>query len=130
MSTEQNKQIVRNWVEQGWNAHNLGAIDQLFTADFAQHCPQSPITVNNIEDLKDFVNAYFTGLPDLQFTIEDLIAEGDKVVWRFTALFTQTGSLFGIPPTGRSGNVSKIVEAWLNLDDLGVMQALGVIPTP
>ena len=83
---------------------------------------------------------YFTAFPDLHFTIEDQIAEGDRVVTRFTARGTHQGAFIGIPPTGKQGVVTgtgidrfangKIVEAWFNSDDLGLLQQLGVVPSP
>jgi steroid delta-isomerase-like uncharacterized protein len=80
----------------------------------------------------------FTAFPDLQFTLDDLLAARDKVVARFTARGTQTGEFQGIPATGRAAAVSgiaiyrladgKIVEQWLEYDQLGLLQQLGVIP--
>ena len=82
----------------------------------------------------------FTAFPDLQFTIDDLLAARDKVVARFTARGTQTGEFQSIPATGRTAAVSgiaiyrvsegKVVEQWLEYDQLGLLQQLGVIPTP
>ncbi len=81
-----------------------------------------------------------TAFPDLHLTIEDEIAEGDKVVTRVTARGTHQGSFMGIRPTGKRAVVTgividrfangKTVEAWNNLDDLGLLQQLGVIPAP
>jgi steroid delta-isomerase-like uncharacterized protein len=137
MSTEQNKSIVRRWVEEGWNKRNTALIDELFTPDFYQH-ETGPETVNSSETLKPFVAGYLSAFPDLQFTIEDLIAEGDKVVWRFKATGTNTGSFMGGPATGKSAAVtgtitfrlenSRMAEAWLNLDVLGLLQQMGIIP--
>jgi steroid delta-isomerase-like uncharacterized protein len=137
MSTEQNKSIVRRWIEDGWNRGNLAVVDQLYTVTFVQH-ESSPAQVTSREALKQYVAAYLTAFPDLQFTIEDLIAEEDRVVWRFNSTGTHQGPLMGIPATGRRGQVpgmvifrlenSRIAEAWLQLDALGLMQQLGVIP--
>ena len=83
---------------------------------------------------------YLTAFPDLHFTVEDLIAEGDKVVARLTVRGTQQGAFMGIPPTGKHVTVTgidinrlaggKSVEHWLNMDTLGLLQQLGVIPAP
>jgi steroid delta-isomerase-like uncharacterized protein len=137
MSAEQNKSIVRRWVEEGWNKRNLALIDQLFAPNFYQH-ETGPEMVNSSEALKVFVSGYLSAFPDLQFTIEDLIAEGDKVVWRFKATGTNTGPFLGGPSTGKSvavtGTVtfrlenSRMAEAWLNLDVLGLLQQVGIIP--
>ena len=137
MSAEQNKSIVRRWVEEGWNQRNTALIDELYTPNFYQH-ETGPETVTSREALKPFVAAYLTAFPDLQFTIEDLIAEGDKVVWRFKATGTNSGSFMGGPATGKTASItgtitfrledSRIAEAWLNLDVLGMLQQMGIIP--
>ncbi len=138
MSTEQNKSIVRRWIEEGWNQGNVGVVDQFYAADVVQHDPGSPVPVTSSEALKQYVGAFLAGLPDLHFTIDDLIAEGDKVLWRFTGRGTQTGPLMNIPPSGKVGESTgmalfrladgKIVEVWVNFDTLGLLQQLGVIP--
>ena len=139
MSTEQNKSIVRRWIEEGWNKHNLAVIDEVYAPNFVQHEPE-PQSVNSSEALKQYVGAYLTAFPDLYLSIEDLIAEGDKVVWRFVSNGTHTGPFMGMPATGKKGVItgivifrlenSRIVEAWLNIDALGLLQQLGVIPMP
>jgi len=83
---------------------------------------------------------YVTAFPDLHFTVEDMIAEGDKVVARLTARGTQAGAFMGIPPTGKQASITAIdinhmaggksVEHWLEMDTLGLLQQLGVIPAP
>jgi len=138
MSTEQNKSIAHRWIEEGWNKGNLAVVDQIYAPNYVQHEP-SPVPVTSSEALKHYVAGYRSAFPDLRFTIDDLIAEGDKVVWRFTSTGTNSGSFWGMPPTGKPGVVtgvviyrfenSQIVEAWVNIDALGLMQQLGVIPT-
>jgi predicted ester cyclase len=113
-------------------------IDQLYAANFTQHEPAPPVPVNSAADLKRYVGMYCTALPDLHFTIDDLVAEGDRVVWRFTSRGTQRGEMMGISPTGKTATVtgivifrlenSRIAEAWVNIDTLGLLQSLGVIP--
>ncbi len=81
---------------------------------------------------------YRTAFPDIHFTVEDQIAEGDKLVTRFTITGTHKGELMGIPPTGvhitMTGMIfdlnvgGKILEGWANTDALGMLQQLGVIP--
>ncbi len=138
MSTEQNKSIVRRWIEEGWNKADVGVVDQFYAPDVVQHDPGSPAPVTSSAALKQYVGAFLTALPDLHFTIDDLIAEGDKVLWRFTSRGTQTGPLMNIPPSGKAGAATgmalfrladgKIVEVWVNYDLLGLLQQLGVIP--
>ena len=138
MSTETNKAVVRRWVEEGWNKGNLGVVDEIYAANVLQHDPGSPFPVNSAEALKMYVDMYKTAFPDLTLTIEDLVAEGDKVLWRFNSHGTHTGALGPLPPTHKEGNVTgmvlfrcandKIAEVWVNIDALGLFQQLGVIP--
>jgi steroid delta-isomerase-like uncharacterized protein len=140
MSTEQNKATVRAWVEAAWNQGNLSMADGLYAADYVYHDPASPTEVRGVEGIKGLVTMYRTAMPDLRFTIEDMIAEGDKVVWRWTVRGTHRGPLMGIPATGRSGTVTGIIitrfangkwqEDYNNWDTLGMLQQFGVIPTP
>ncbi len=91
------------------------------------------------EGAKAVVATYRGAFPDVHFTIEDQIVEGDKVVTRWTGQGTNTGSLFGMPPTGKPATVTgiqidriagdKIAKTWVNFDALGMMQQLGVIPS-
>jgi steroid delta-isomerase-like uncharacterized protein len=139
MSTEQNKAIIRRWIEEGWNKGNLAVIDQVYAPDYLQHEP-APETVSSSEALKHYVGVYQAAFPDLNLSIEDLIAEGDKVVWRFKSSGHNNGPFMGMPATGKPGSITgivifrlennRIVEGWVNIDALGLMQQLGVIPMP
>jgi predicted ester cyclase len=131
MSTEENKAVVRRGIEEVWNQKNVAIVDEIAAPDYVSHNPA--MTTHGLEQYKQLVMMYFTAFPDIHLTIEDEIAEGDKVVTRVTAFM-------GIPPTGKQAVVTgividrfangKTVEAWNNLDDLGLLQQLGVIPTP
>jgi steroid delta-isomerase-like uncharacterized protein len=95
-------------------------------------------TIQGLSAYKHFIAPFFTAFPDIQFTTEDMIAEGDTVAVRRTFRGTHKGSLMGIPPTGKQVTTTmmtfnriangKIVEGWNNVDDLGLLQQLGVIP--
>ena len=136
--TETNKAILRRWIEEGWNKGNLAVADEVYTANVVQHDSNSPMPVTSAEALKAYVGAYLTAFPDLNLTIDDLIAEGDKILWRFTSHGTHTGPLGPIQPTGKLGSITgmalfrfvngKIAEVWVNIDLFGLMQQLGVIP--
>ena len=81
------------------------------------------------------MSLYLTAFPDARFTVEDELAEGDRVVSRSTLRGTHQGEFMGIPPTGKPVTVTgmsidRIVEGWLNFDGLGMLQQLGVIPAP
>jgi steroid delta-isomerase-like uncharacterized protein len=137
-SPEENKAVIRRWVET-WTTGNVAAIDQLVTADFVRHDPNRP-EIHGPEAEKQLVTMGHAAFPDLHFTVEDLIAEGDKVVARVTAQSTQQGELSGIAPTGKHVTYpvmeiyrlanGKIAEQWVIADALGLRQQLGVIPAP
>jgi len=136
MSVEENKAIFRRIVEEGFNKGNLAIVDELVAADHVNHSDN----VHGPEEYKQFITVYRTAFPDLHMTVEDQIAEGDKVVNRWTSRGTHKGDLMGIPPTGKQTTVTgmyvariiggKIVEEWGNFDALGMMQQLGVVPPP
>jgi steroid delta-isomerase-like uncharacterized protein len=141
MSTEQNKTLVRRYWEEVWNNGNLAAVNQLIATDFDGHpLPGEPDVGRGPAGQKQLVGMYRTAFPDLRMTIEDLTAEGDRVAVRWTARGTQTGEMMGIPATGKPTTVTgmvlnrladgKIAEGWGNFDALGMLQQLGVIPTP
>ena len=138
MSTEDNKALVQRGIEEVWNQKNLAVLDEIASRDYVSHNPA--MTTHGLEQYKQLVSMYFSAFPDLHFTIEDQIAEGDKVVSRFSARGTHQGAFMGIPPTGKQGFVTgigidrfangKIVEGWFNSDDLGLLQQLGILPAP
>jgi steroid delta-isomerase-like uncharacterized protein len=139
MSAEENKALVRRWVEEVVNKHSLAAIDELVDPNAVDHAalPGQP---QGIEGIRQFFRGFFTAFPDLQATVEDIIAEGDKVVARSTARGTHRGEFLGLAPTGRQITVSSIdiarlangkqVEHWGQFDTLGLMQQLGAVPGP
>lgn len=136
--SEQNKTLVRRGIEEVYNRGNLAVVDEVAARDFVIHLPSEEI--HGPEGAKQYVAALRSAFPDLHIAIEDQIAEGDKVVTRWTASATHTGAFQGIPPTGKRGSMTgididriadgKVVECWVNSDDLGLLQQLGVIPTP
>ena len=103
--------------------------------------PQLPPAVSaGLEAYKQFLSMYITAFPDLQFTVEDMIAEGDRVVARCTTRGSHQGTLMGIPPSGKRVTITgisitriangKAVEDWVNFDTLGMLQQIGAIPMP
>jgi steroid delta-isomerase-like uncharacterized protein len=137
MSTEDNKAVMRRVYEEVYNQRNLAAIDELGVPNFVFH--NASLTMQGLEAYRQFVSQFLSAFPDSHFTIEDLLAEGDSVVVRHTFRGTHQGDFMGIPPTGKSVIATGIslsgiqngkgVEAWVNGDDLGLMQQLGVIPS-
>jgi steroid delta-isomerase-like uncharacterized protein len=137
MSAQQQKMMIQRWVEVAWNNGDLAIADEVYSPDYLLHDPARPI--HGTEALKQFVATFLTGFPDIHVTIEDMIAEGDKVVWRYTVRGTHKGEFMGIAPTGKSITLTgilisrfaddKVVEDWNNYDALGMLQQLGVIPS-
>ncbi len=136
--SEQNKMLVRRTLEEVYSQGHLAVVDELVASDFVIHTPSEEI--RGPEGTKQFVAALRTAFPDIHFTVEDQIAEGDTVVTRWTARGTHTGEFQGLPPTGKQVRLAgtdidriadgKAVECWANVDELGLMRQLGVLPTP
>jgi steroid delta-isomerase-like uncharacterized protein len=138
MSVEQNKAVLRREVGELYNhTGNLDAVEEIFAPEYVSHEPTSG-EVRGIEGARQFAATFREAFPDLQNTIEDMVAEGDKVVMRFRGNGTHEGETeaFG-PPTGKRMEITgitikrladgKIVEAWTNFDALGMMRQLGVM---
>lgn len=139
MSTEQNKALVRRFYEEVFNQGKYEVLDEICAPHYVSHNPGNPPGLpNNLEGQRQIVTIYRNAFPDIHFTIDDIIAEGDTVVCRWTGTGTQTGELLGIPPNGKRGTVTgtdvqriengKLVEGWGVFDQLGLLQQLGVIP--
>jgi steroid delta-isomerase-like uncharacterized protein len=138
MSAEENKAIARRGYE-AINQNNLDALDEVAAPDITDHDP-APGQAPGLEGVKQWFSSMHTAFPDFQMNVEEMIAEGDKVVARVRMSGTHQGEFMGIDPTGNRVEISgidilrvadgKIVEHWGNFDDLGMMQQLGVIPEP
>ena len=134
-----NKAIARHFLE-GFNSENLAAANEFVAANFTNHDPSTPPLPTGPEGYQQLVSTYRTIYPDLRMTVDDLIAEGDKVVGRWTAHGTNTGPLMGMPPTGKTATVTgisiftvtggQVTEQRVNWDTLGMLQQLGVVPAP
>ena len=139
MSAEHNKAIVRRLMEEDISQGNLAVADEIIDPAFFDHT-NPPGMQHGIQGHKAIVTLFRASFPDLQWQIDDMLADGDKVVVRTTMRGTQLGEFFGLPPTGKHVVVSgmhllrlangKIVEHWGNNDDLGLMQQLGESPAP
>jgi steroid delta-isomerase-like uncharacterized protein len=139
MSVEDNKAIIHAYVETVWNQQQLDRAEDLVAPDFLDHAPL-PGQAPGLEGAKRKWAMYLNAVPDLRVTIEDLVAEGDRVAVRRSYEGTHQGELLGIPATGRQlrvGGISifrlaegKVTEHWEQLDRLALMQQLGVIPAP
>jgi len=131
--SEENKALV----QRSWENVNQERLDELYPPDVVWHMPEQEL--RGIEEAKQYVSTFLEAFPDVSFSVEDLIAEGDKVVSRFTARGTHQGETeeFG-PPTGRQLEQEgitihriedgKIVEEWSQYDNLSILQQLGLAP--
>ena len=139
MSTDDNRTLTQRFYEEVWNKGNLDAVDDLMTSDFVDHAAP-PGFPSGPEGAKQVFTMYRNAFPDFRLSVEDLIAEDDRVVARWVTQGTHQGELMGIPPTGKPVTVTgidvfriaggKIAEHWAEFDMLGLMQQLGVIPAP
>jgi steroid delta-isomerase-like uncharacterized protein len=139
VSAEENKAVSRRVAEEVFNGGNVDLADELYAPDYVLHDPSLPEDLHGPEGIKRYAAMTLGAFPDIRVAVEDQVAEGDKVVSRWTATGTHTGDLMGIPPTGRRVEISgvtinrfsggKIAEDWYQSDDLGMMQQLGVVPS-
>jgi predicted ester cyclase len=141
MAIEQDKALIRRFVEELFNQGNLGIVGEIFAPDFVEREQLPPGIPKNREGIKVLTGMLRSAFPDFKATIEDILAEGDKVVIRMTWSGTQTGDEFmGIPATGKKVSIGvidiiriaggKLVEHWGQMDSMLMMQRLGAIPTP
>lgn len=135
--SDENKALVRRFIEEVWNDQNYDVIGEIFSEDHVNHDPADLNPVGGLEGVRTFVETLHTAFPDAKITIDDLLADGDRVILRWHSSGTHQGELMGIAPTGRSGSTTgigidrvvdgKIVESWANWDTLGLLTQLGVI---
>jgi steroid delta-isomerase-like uncharacterized protein len=134
--SEENKALVLRYFEEIWDRGNLEAIDELFTTNFVRHGPTATEgEVRGLEEFKALVIMYRSAFPDLRVPIEDLLAEGERVVSRWRTRGTHQGELLGIAPSGNQASVTgiiidrisggKIEEEWVDYDTLHLMQQIG-----
>jgi steroid delta-isomerase-like uncharacterized protein len=141
MSAEEIKALERRLYEEcnKGKAAALAVMGELYAIDFVYHSSTGR-DMRGIKDYKQHVSEFYSAFPDLHFTIDDIVAEGDKAAVRLTGTGTNKGAFMGIPPTNKKIVVweieidrfagGKFVEGWSRYDTLGLMQQLGLIPTP
>jgi steroid delta-isomerase-like uncharacterized protein len=138
MSIEQNKALVRRFVDEIFLKGSFDSVDELLTDDFTPHTWGS--TGQGKDGLKQAIERVSAGLSDAEMTIEDIIAEGDRVAVRLTSHALQTGPFMGLPPSGKAYTIGeihifrvrdgKVAEHWHQADFMGMMQQLGALPAP
>ena len=131
---EEGKRLYRRLAEEVLNGKNLSVVDELLAADFAEHAGGQRRQVG-IEGFKAARRRRNAAFPDWHVVVDDLIAEGEKVVVRATGHGTHTGEFMGVAPTGKRVSVTwiaiyrvadgKLAEHWQNIDDLGLLKQLG-----
>src|SRR5512136_2326512 len=136
MSIEGNKNIVRLFFDVGPSKGNLKAANELLATNFALHVPLP--CAPGIQGINDVITACRAAFEGLNVTIEDMVAEGDKVAARFTARCIHKGVFMGLPPTGKPITMTgieifriendKIAELWGEANLIGLMQQLGILP--
>lgn len=140
MSVAEHKALARRW----WDGLSEGTaaalIDEVYAADYVLHDPTLPEPVRGLEGVRAYIADVSAAFPDAHCTVEDLVAEGDRVVQRVTFQGTQQGAFLGQPASGKAVSVwaivisrmagGKIAEEWQLVDNLGFMQQLGAIPAP
>lgn len=137
-TTEQNKKLLRIAVEEIWNKGNFQLLNDFVTDDFVVYFSRPGEELRGPDNVRQFYTNLREAFPDIKFKILTQVAEGDKVVTHWSATGTHKGVFRGIPATGNRVNFSamdidritdgKAVECWTNVDELSLMQQLGVIP--
>ena len=139
--SEENKALARREVEEIFTQGKLDVADEIYASDFVDYDLVLPQTMNGPEEMKEYVAMYRSAFPDLRVTLEDQVAEGDKVVNRWTAQGTHQGEYMGVAPTGkevefagmhisRINEEGKIAENWEVYDLMGLMRQIGAVSTP
>jgi predicted ester cyclase len=140
--SEENKEKVRRFLEEGFGQGKTELVDEMLHSDFVCYDPNSETgEIRGTQTIKGEIEYFHSAVPDLTFTVEDQVAEGDKVVSRYTARGTHEGEFFGVAGSGnriemtgiqidRFDESGKMIEEWPEYDLLGAMRQMGAIPAP
>ena len=136
MSAENEALIRRGWEEMA-NQQNLDLIDELYASDALYHGPDGDLT--GPAAIREMMSGYFTAFPDVQTTVDELVASGDEVFTRVTIRGTQTGPLGDFPPSGKPVEINllqfvridngRIAEEWEQFNMLSMLQQVGALPS-
>ena len=139
MSTEENKTVIRRYFDEIWNQKKVEALAELVAENAHGYDATSAEPVIGFENIKQVVLLFHRVFPDIQVSLYDMIAEGDKVVARWGLRGAHSDLFMGVPASGKKVNVNgiiifrlenkKIAEYWGNFDTLGLMKQIGAIPT-
>ena len=132
-----NVAIATRYAEEVWNNQNLGAADELFTADHVYHDTLMPDLPKGPSGVRERRSVYLGAMPDAKVVLHHIVAQGDMVVADWTYSGTNSGEIMGIPPTGKLASITgahffrfegdKIAETWTWPDNLGLLQQLGLV---
>jgi steroid delta-isomerase-like uncharacterized protein len=136
------KQLVRRFVEELWNARRLDVANVIFAEDCVTHQLRSGVPTDAVprgpQAIKEHVAGWITSFPDLRFSIEQMLSEGDRVVTQLLMEGTHQGAWLGMPASGKKIQIrmftvhriaqGKIIEDWVLVESLGLFQQLGVVP--
>jgi steroid delta-isomerase-like uncharacterized protein len=140
--SEENKTKVRRLLEEGFGQGKVDVVDEVLHSDFVCYDPNSEAgEIRGADTIKGEIEYFRTAAPDLTYTVEDQVAEVDKVVSRYRVSGTHQGEFFGVPGTGnrveftgiqidRFDESGKMVEEWPEYDLLGAMRQIGAVPEP
>src|SRR5215208_964668 len=140
--SEENKEKMRRFLEEAFGQGKTELVDELLHSDFVCYDPNSETgEIRGTDTIKGEIEYFHSAVPDLTFTVEDQVAEGDKVVSRYTARGTHEGEFFGVAGSGnriemtgiqidRFDESGKMIEEWPEYDLLGAMRQMGAIPEP
>ncbi len=137
MPPEANKALFQRYFDEGTNQGSLAVVDEVFASDYLHHDPANVDSIGGLDDVKRHITTLRSAFPDLAFHVQDVVANGEDIVLRWTATGTHTGDYFGIPPTGKAFNITgmnywrtangKAIEGWVSRDDMGLMRQLGLM---
>ena len=142
MPEAENRALFQHYFDDAANARNFDLLDEIFAADYLHHDPANPDPrpVVGPQGVRDHLVSLMGAFPDLKFEVDDMVAQGDEIVVRWTARGTNTGDYFGMPATGKPIEITGMntwvtrdgvaIEGWVNRDDMLLLQQLGVVPTP
>jgi steroid delta-isomerase-like uncharacterized protein len=139
--SEENKEKVRRFMEEAFGQGKTEVVDEVVDTDFVCWDPNSETgEIRGLDTIKGEVGYFQSAFPDFRWTVEDQVAEGDKVTTRYTLSGTHQGEFFGVPASGRRVEISginvdrfeggKLVEEWASYDLLGGLSQIGAIPEP
>jgi steroid delta-isomerase-like uncharacterized protein len=136
--TQHNAHLVRRAIDEVWNRGDYSGLDEFVARDLVIHAASPGQEIHGHEGVKQFYSMLHEAFPDIHFAVEDQIAADDRVVTRWSARATHQGAFNGIPPTGKQINLTgididrlaggKVVECWPQMDELGLLRQLDVIP--